>query len=79
MRTEQEKTQEILEIADGLLKAGKSKYAFGVLCMMASAAFQRFEPDGRKHIPCLTQYFQTCLGEGVPLEAIREVIRIARS
>jgi len=68
-----QKEKEILKIVGELGKEG------GPLGMMAGAALQRFEPGGKEKVPRLHTYFKNCLEEGVPLETIREVVRIARS
>ena len=73
----EEKEKEIIEIVENL--GERNDRAAGALGLMAGAAQQRFEPGGRENVPHLYKYFRTCLKEGVPLETIREVIRIIRS
>lgn len=72
-----DKERKMIELVEVLERQGNRRGA-GMLGMLGDAAIQRFEPGGRKNVPRLYPRFQTCLKEGVPLEAIREVVRLAR-
>ncbi|MFZ5365788.1 MAG: hypothetical protein ACOZBZ_00665 [Patescibacteria group bacterium] len=73
-----DKERKIIELVEVLEKQGNRAGA-AVLELLGDVAIQRFEPGGKEKVGNLSRSFQACLKERVPLEMIREVVRLART